>query len=85
MYFISTQTYTQILYIFSFVFVGKHYYLTFVYGENKPFNITCQRCNLFVRYSGKSGKILYIILFHTDMSNLVLYPEDINPEIFLFR
>ena len=44
--------------------------------------ITCQHCNGFVTYKGKSGELLYIIFLHVGFSTLKPYPEELDPEYF---
>ena len=47
--------------------------------------ITCQCCNGFVRFSGRSEEILYITFICAGMSTLGLYPEELVTENFYFK
>ena len=40
-----------------------YYHVTYVVDDDKPFKITCQNCNGFVGYAGKSGELIYINFF----------------------
>ena len=57
-----------------FVPLLKKYHVTEEDDCDKPFKITCESCNGFVRCSGKSGELLYITFLYEGMSNLGLYP-----------
>ena len=59
--------------------------VTELYYYDKLLKITCQHCNESVRYTDKSGELLYINFLHACMSTLGIYPEDIFTEIFFFQ
>ena len=68
----------------SFVPLVKHYFVTMEDDENQ-FKITCQHCNGFVTYSGRSGELLYINFIHAGFSTIGIHPKDIDPENFYFQ
>ena len=52
---------------------------------DKLFKITCQCCNGYLICAVRNGELLYITFLHAGMSSIVLYPEDIYLEQFLFQ
>ena len=59
--------------------------MTEEYDDDKPFKITCQRCNAFVRCDVKSISLLYINFIYAGMSTLRLYLEELVPENLFFQ
>ena len=68
----------------SLVPLVKHYFVTMEEYDNL-FKITCQRYYVFVTYKVSSGALLYITFLCAVLSTIVLYPEELDPEIFYFR
>ena len=62
----------------------KTLFFTIKEDDNK-FKITCQHCNGFVTFSGRSGKLLYIIFQCAGISDQVLYPEELVLGNFYFK
>ena len=67
----------------SLVPLVKHYFVTLEKDDNL-LKITCQCSNGFVTCKGRSGEMLYINFLHAEFYTLVIYPEDIDPEISTF-
>ena len=65
----------------SFVLLVKQYHVTYE-DDDKPFKITCQYCNGFLRCSGSSVEIIYIKFLHYGEPTIGLYPEDLDTERF---
>ena len=53
--------------------------------DDKPFKITCQYCNGFVRCSDSIVEIISINFLHSGESTIGIYPEDIDTENFYFQ
>ena len=53
--------------------------------DDNQLKITCQRCNGFVKFKGRSGELLYITFFHAELSTIGTYPEDLGQENFYFQ
>ena len=53
--------------------------------DAKPFKITCRHCTGYVRFSIKSGELLYITFIHEGMAIIRIYPEEIDPEYLSFQ
>ena len=43
--------------------------------NDKPIKITCKICNRYIRFSGKSGELIYINFIHAGMYTIGIYPE----------
>ena len=67
----------------SFVPLVKNYHVNYE-EDDKPIEIACKHCNGFVRFSGRSGELLYINFIHADMYTIGLYPGELVPENFYF-
>ena len=64
----------------SLVTLVKEYFMTMEEDDNQ-FKITCQRCNVFVKFKGRSGELLYITFFHAELSTIGPYPKELYPKI----
>ena len=58
----------------SLVPLVKHFFVT-VEEEDNQFKITCQFCNGFMKYKGRSLEMLCIAFIHSGLSTLGLHPE----------
>ena len=67
----------------SLVTLVKNYFLT-VEEDDALFKITCQGCNVFVTFKGRRGELLKINFLHSELSTLVLYPEELDTKNFFF-
>ena len=70
--------------ICSLVLFLKHYFVIMEEG-GKKLKIICQCCNGFVSCSGMNGELLYINLFHAELSALWLYSGELVSEKFYFQ
>ena len=52
--------------------------------DDNLFKITCQRCNVFVTLKGRSVELVYVYFLRYEFYTLVIYPEEIDPEISTF-
>ena len=62
----------------------KHYLVT-MEEDDTLLKITCQRCNVFVTFKGRSGELLYIFFLNYGFYTLVLYLEELDQENFNFQ
>ena len=60
-------------------------YLVTMEEDHTLFKIICHRCNGFVTCKGSSGELLYITFIRSGFSTIVLYPEELDPEMFYFQ
>ena len=63
----------------------EYYYVTWVNDDEKPFIITCQCFNGYVKCAVKSGEIIYITFLHAGMVSLGLYPEELGTHNLFFQ
>ena len=68
----------------SLVALVKHCFLT-MEEDDTLFKITCQCCNGFLTCKGRSAELIYITFLRSESYTIVLYPEDLDPEIFYFK
>ena len=53
--------------------------------DDNPFKITCQRCNGFVTFSGRSGELIYITFLDSGISTIGIYSEELVTKSFYFQ
>ena len=53
--------------------------------DDNIFKIICQSCNGFVTCKGRIGELIYITFLHDGLTNLGLYPEEIDTKQICFQ